>query len=161
MNWRAISGYEGLYAVSDKGAVRNDRTLKVLKPDMDKDGYMSVVLSKDNKPRGFRLHRLVAAAFVRLPTDGEQVNHKNGKRSDNKASNLEWLTNTENQRHSYSELGREYRIPQCPVFAKGDGFLLCFDSQAALARFVKLHPVKVYNALKGRGRVAGLEIYRG
>lgn len=159
-NVKSVLGYEN-YAVRDDGAVINTKTGRVLKQETDKDGYRSVVLCENNKPRRFRVSRLVAAAFHRPPAEGEEVNHKDGVRSNNRANNLEWLTGRQNQQHSYQVLGRAYRIPPTPLIAKlPSGFELKFKSQSALARMLEVHPVKVYNALKGRGLLCGLEVRR-
>jgi hypothetical protein len=55
-------------------------------------------------------HRLVACAFLDAGLDKNQVNHKNGLKSDNRIENLEWCTQSENNKHSYQVLGRKVSI---------------------------------------------------
>ena len=96
--WKNIPGHPG-YAVSDTGRVRSQRM--VLKPFVVKStGYMQVNLSK--RSRHF-VHRLVAAAFC--APRGDVVNHLNGDKADNRAENLEWTTQRENNIHKHRVLG--------------------------------------------------------
>ncbi|WP_410891373.1 HNH endonuclease [Neobacillus sp. 204] len=62
---------------------------------------MFVCLSKNGKIKMMRVHRLVASTFIPNPENKPEVNHKNGVKSDNEVSNLEWNTRIENVRHSY------------------------------------------------------------
>lgn len=115
--WKDIKGYEGIYQISDKGRVkrigsyRNQATSwksgRLLKPTPKDRGYMIVGLSNNNKVKTAYVHRLVAEAFIPNPQDKPTVNHKNGDRSDNNASNLEWATYLENNIHSIEVLGRD------------------------------------------------------
>lgn len=98
--WKAISGYEGLYEVSNLGNVRSlFRYKKVLKPWDIGTGYLMVSLSKDKSRRTFFVHRLVASAFIENPENKPQVNHLDENRANNNVSNLEWCTCKEN--HNY------------------------------------------------------------
>ena len=67
-----------------------------------KDGYMNIVLyDKDKNRKNFKVHRLVAKAFI--PNDDNddlQINHIDGNKKNNRKSNLEWVTNSENQIHA-------------------------------------------------------------
>jgi hypothetical protein len=112
-NWKAIEDYEGHYEVSDLGNVRSvDRVVlgrdnstdfrkgRLLKPGVSNRGYLRVVLVKDGNKRNYPVHRLVAAAFVPNPNNLPQVNHKEGNKKDNRASELEWCTQLYNNRHA-------------------------------------------------------------
>ena len=73
-----------------------------LQPSVTAKGYHRVRLSSaDFKPRNFKVHRLVALAFIPNPSGATEVNHKNGNKADNAAGNLEWVTRTANVRHGY------------------------------------------------------------
>jgi hypothetical protein len=71
-------------------------------PIVMKCGYLRVKLScDDGKQRSFLVHRLVALTFIKNPDNKPQVNHKDGIKSNNNLSNLEWVTAGENQIHAY------------------------------------------------------------
>ena len=115
--WRDIDGFEGMYQVSDRGRVRSvERTVKmnrggveydmhhkgrVLHTAVTKDGYVTVHLTKCSKPYSFRVHRLVALAYIPNPDDMPEVNHKDGVKTNNTPSNLEWCTKSHNIRHAF------------------------------------------------------------
>ena len=103
--WKAVSGYEGLYEVSSDGAVRSIPRLgshgKELKQNKTRHGYLDVCLSKNNKKKRFKVHRLVALAFIANDLNKPEVNHKNGVKTDNRVCNLEWVTRSENERHAF------------------------------------------------------------
>lgn len=99
--YKDISGYEGLYRVSDTGEVFSIRAGRVLKPIVGNMGYVYVHLCKGkNGTKVKRLHRLVAEAFIPNPLKLPQVNHIDGDKSNNAVSNLEWCTGLDNMRHS-------------------------------------------------------------
>lgn len=86
-----IQGYEGIYSVADNGEVFSHRSQKILKPDNVR-GYMQVTLYKDGKSRRYKVHRLVAEAFIPNPRNLPLVNHKDEDKGNNAADNLEWCT---------------------------------------------------------------------
>lgn len=95
-----IKGYEGLYVVTSDGTIIGLKSGKELKP-MNMRGYLRVKLYKNAKSKTHSIHRLVASAFIPNDQGKEQVNHIDGNKSNNNVSNLEWVTQSENQIHAY------------------------------------------------------------
>lgn len=105
--WKDVKGYEGYYQVSDKGQVRRlykDRYPKILK-NRPSANYYTVSLSKNCEKKTLAVHRLVAEAFLERPKGTTEVNHKDGNKLNNKAENLEWVTQKENALHASKVLG--------------------------------------------------------
>ena len=96
--WKTIEGYEGLYEVSNTGRIRN-RNRKIIKTFSNKEGYIRVTLCKNNKPKTFSVHRLVALAFIPNTENKPQVNHIDEDKANNVFTNLEWVTQKENHNH--------------------------------------------------------------
>ena len=110
--WRDVADYEGLYQVSSEGRVKSlERTFidksgrkqtvkeRILKPGMDKGGYLRIDLCASGKSRMFSVHRLVCQAFHDNPENKLDVNHINENKTDNRACNLEWSTRKKNCNH--------------------------------------------------------------
>jgi len=97
---KEIPGYEN-YIITDVSQVFNVKRKKLIKLQLDKDGYLVVQLWKNSKAKKFKMHRLVAMAFIPNPENKPQVNHINGIKYDNSIENLEWVTQSENMLHAY------------------------------------------------------------
>lgn len=105
-----IKDFPGYY-VTDCGDVysRNgkEHRIKKLKQQTDRYGYPCIHLWNKGKMGFFHIHTLVARAFIPNPENKHTINHKNGIRTDNRASNLEWLSIQENIIHAYKVLHRK------------------------------------------------------
>lgn len=91
------------YEVSNYGDIRNSKTRKVRRKNVNKHGYYFVngsLGSKDIKIT-FRVHKAVAESFIDNPNNLPMVNHKDGNKLNNYIDNLEWCTNAENIQHAY------------------------------------------------------------
>jgi hypothetical protein len=106
METKEIEGYPN-YLVSNDGKIysknyyRKPGELHEILTRVRGKGYIGVTIYNHNKPKTFSVHRLVAQAFVPNPKGYNQVNHINSIRSDNRAINLEWCTQSQNILHGY------------------------------------------------------------
>ena len=119
--WKPVKNFENLYEVSNIGRVKSKNRLvsnqydintdsynlsklikgKILVGSIGKHGYRNVCLVNEKGVKQYELvHRLVAKAFIPNPDELPCVNHKNGRKLDNRANNLEWVTYSENTNHA-------------------------------------------------------------
>jgi hypothetical protein len=143
-----ITEYEN-YAISNKGNVKNVISGKVLKPIKNSNGYFQVQLSKNNKKRTVRIHRLVAMMFIPNPETKPYVNHKNGIKTDNSVGNLEWSTHSENIRHAFKN--KLIRTEKPVIITNTEtGEHLVFSSTSECSRFLNSNNGSVNRVLKGK-----------
>ena len=113
-NWKPVYGYEDCYAVSDRGnIVRTSLTKKrvtpnwrPVKPKTTRQGYKQFGLCRDKIKSHRMVHRLVWEAFNGPIEPGMQINHLNGKKADNRLSNLEVCNHSQNMIHAFRVLKR-------------------------------------------------------
>jgi hypothetical protein len=98
--WKDVEGYDGRYFVSNLGNVKNARG-KLMGQYINKNGYFTLHLSKSGVKKFFAVHRLVIITFVPNAHNKEDCNHINGIKTDNRLSNLEWATKSENSLHAF------------------------------------------------------------
>jgi hypothetical protein len=112
--WKDIIGFENTYQISSFGRIKSlDRIIninggnggkyvikgKILKQNTN-TGYCCIGLDRNNKKYMFKVHILVAKAFISNPYDKKTINHK-GNKLDNRISEIEWSTQSENNNHAY------------------------------------------------------------
>lgn len=127
------------YEVNEDGYVRNSRNNRILTNSPNNKGYMTVSLGK--RMPGQLVHVLVAEAFVPGYEPGLDVDHKNGKKWDNRAENLEWCTRSENIKRAFEMgLAKGHKGPNSGLSPRKVRIVETgevFDSQAECARSIK------------------------
>ena len=172
-NWKAIPGYDGIYEASDLGRIRTaegktttnslgqirhwkQRVLrtKKLKNTGRPSGVLEeyLTLYKDGKPKTFKVARLVAMAWCEGFEPGLTVNHKDCDPTNNRADNLEWLSNLDNVRHAIAHGIYSYHYR--PVTIKVGNEMKSFPTMKAASLALGKHEYYVYGKLKTkRGRI--------
>lgn len=94
--------YDKDYKISTFGRIKSSKNgrITILNPLLDKDGYLQIALTKKGKHKWFKIHRLVAEAFIPNPENKTEINHIFGVKFDNYFENIEWNTREENQQHA-------------------------------------------------------------
>ena len=179
--WKDVVGYEGLYQVSNLGRVKGLEKIvannwgfkkweeRILKPGIVQ-GYSYVVLRKDKTSRNFRVHRLVALAFIPNPENKPCIDHINGCRTDNWVENLKWVTYSENinnhitkQRQRKKRLGYKHdkntidkisnKAIKRPVLCVETG--LIYESMSKAAKENNTYKDGIYRVCRGINKTAG------
>lgn len=151
--WKDVVGYEDYFLVSDLGRVFSKRTNRILKQYLNKSRRMSLSTWVEGKRVTFRIHRLVAEAFLLNPENKPTVNHKDGNPSNNFLVNLEWATYSENEQHAYdtglrkSKEGADHHnsvLTEENIKFIRDNYKLgcrCFGARALAKKFKTVHTV--------------------
>lgn len=100
--WKDVPGYENLYRVSNLGKIINSKG-RILKQRIDHDGYLDIKLCKNGIEKRYKVHRLVAFAFINPNCNKPHINHIDCNKQNNSIDNLEWCTISENMKHAYRE----------------------------------------------------------
>lgn len=106
--WKDISGYEGYYQISNLGRLKRIKSGRgttangVVNGYLNNQGYRRMRLSINDISKCIFAHRLVAEHFIPNPNNKKEVNHLNGNKDDNRVSNLEWATPSENMKHAFN-----------------------------------------------------------
>lgn len=176
--WKDIPGYEGRYQASTLGNIRSlDRLVttnikgtrciqfhhgRLLRPGNNAKGYLFVHLS------GIRhyVHRLVGLTFIDKCDSKPFINHKDGNKSNNVVSNLEWCSASENMIHCNRVIKTRKSLkgrpmPQCngkKVYMSKDGALVSvFDSMREASRFFGIDPSRLSSHIRGRRIIKRLQ----
>ena len=163
-HWKSIAEYEGLYEVSDLGRVKSLKygKEKILKPRKHTCGYLHVCLYKDGKVEQPKIHRLVAEAFIPNPNNLYTVNHKDEVKTNNVASNLEWMSIKDNNNYgTRNKRVGEALSKQVQMFDKKTGELLAiFYSIHEAWRVTGIHKSNIFKCCLGKQKSAGGYIWK-
>jgi hypothetical protein len=152
--WRNIPGVPARFFVSDHGRVKVDayeydhplrgggvhrrkRPYRILKEfvNVARGGYSQVTMTyTEDRVRvvmSGKVHRMVALAFIPNPLGLPEVNHKDTNKQNNHVANLEWVTKSENSKHSHRAPTRKPHGKKTPVRGTSDGDVVVFPSVLA------------------------------
>ena len=121
-NWKDLPGCEGKYQVSDLGRIKTLARMVLCGKNIKKHipekilatrvhaGYNSVTLRINGKTKVCTIHRLVARTFIPNSNNYKTVNHIDGDKLNNRLSNLEWCSYSQNMKHAYT---KGLRVAKC------------------------------------------------
>lgn len=159
-NMKDIKGYEGQYAITSCGKVWSYKRQKFLKPALSR-GYEIVVLCKEGITKNYRVHRLVAEAYIPNPENKPQVNHKDENKENNCVNNLEWVTAEENNNYGTrnERAGKSLSVSKCkPVYCvELDKY---FESGIAAAAELGLNQGNIGKCCNGKQKTTGKMHFR-
>ena len=151
-----VIGYEGLYAVTSCGKVYSYKSERFLKLQRDKGGYLYVVLYKDGKRKNYKIHRLVAEAYLLNPEGLPCVNHKDENKENNALLNLEWCNVAYNNSYGSRNERAGKAISKAlskPVFC--EELNRKFDGARIAARELGLDQSHITQCCKGKQKTTG------
>lgn len=177
MIWYPVKNYERLYEITKNGIIRSiprngtKKDKRILKPQVDKYGYLFVTLYKNNIPHIYKVHRLVAETFILNPENKPQVNHIDGNKQNNCVDNLEWVTGQENIIHArknklqvtnYEQIELLHKNNMKPIlqFDKEGNFIKEWDSAISVEKELHIFNSNICNCLKGKLNTAGGYIWK-
>ena len=147
------------YKVRDNGDIYSKYEAKILKPATTKKGYKQVSLIDDNgNTTSYLVHQLVAKAFLANTLGVEQVNHIDGNKSNNSKSNLEWCTNSENNKHAWNSGLYDSKYVECKISFNGVDWIE-FSSTIKAAEYLNC-PQSTLRTCLDKNRKVGNGKYR-
>lgn len=165
--WKDVIGYEGLYQISNHGRVKHltqihkNRFGECTKQEhivgyKGSNGYMYVVLHKNNKPHTVTIHSLVAKAFIPNPNGYDCINHKDETRDNNIVENLEWCDKSYNNNYGTIKERRSIIMNAHPstskkvVCTQKDGKEVFYPSARFAAKQLGINPSNIINCCNGK-----------
>jgi len=179
--WKDIKGYEGYYQISNLGNIKSlNRTIenkgaiggkykikgKSRSQSISKTGYYICTLCKNGKERTFKVHRLIAEAFIDNPNNLPIINHKDGNKLNNSIDNLEWCDYSYNNKEAYKQGLKESNLKwiiECNKrkrkkvnqYDLNNNFIKQYESINEAENQTKVHHINIIKVCKGQRITAG------
>lgn len=150
--WKDILGYENEYQVSNYGRVKSLKKKDlIMSPILGRtQDYYSVGLTKNGVKKQYSIDRLVAQAFLPNPNNFPEVNHIDEDTTNNKVDNLEWVTHSQNVKHSAHK--QSYPVNQYDI---DYNLIASFPSLAEAERQTGIFRTNITSAIKRNGKAGG------
>ena len=146
------------YVIYKNGEIFSLLSRRYITPVTKKTGYQDVLLtSRDGNHHTKLIHRLVAECFCTKREGANEVNHKNGDKTDNRAANLEWVTRSENLKHAFETGLRTNDVTPKSIIATNieTGEQMLFKSIYSASKFLNISQGNICQACKGLRPYAG------
>ena len=185
--WKPVRDYEGLYEVSNLGRVKslskfhctskNHSSLgywskeKILKPQIDINGYKYVRLYNGDKWKYFKVHYLVAKTFIPNVNNEPTVDHIDRNKQNNEVSNLRWAsyveqannkdkTNIIKKMKKFGKKKYPNRAEKIKQFNKNNEYIKTFNSSREASRLLNISETSISNCVNGYSKTAGGFIWK-
>lgn len=153
------------YSINENGQLWSNKTNKFMVPSFRKRGYLQYNITFNGKTHTYLAHRLVALRYIPNPDGLPEVNHKDGNKSNNHISNLEWVTKLQNIGHAFEndlvpapwegKAGKAHPRSKGVVQLNGNVVIAEYGSAREAAKLSGICYGTISNVLIGRGNTAG------
>lgn len=151
--FKPIFGYESIYCISNLGNTKIIKSGKILKTGKSR-GYLVVTLSKKGHKKTFRVHRLVAQAFLENINNYKEINHIDENKANNRVDNLEWCDRKYNMNYMNIK-NRISKTLQKPIVSISEtGLIRVFESTKQASHVLGVNRGNISNVLTGKRKRA-------
>jgi len=174
--WKMIEEYKSLKFVNEiyknflclkhnNFYINKKNKLIKLSQFINQEGYPTVRIQKNKHRKYFTIHRLIGRVFIINKENKSQINHKDGNKKNNILSNLEWVTQSENQKHAFkiglnksnmkNKTGKLHPNSKSVLQLKDNKIIKVWESVNLAIEKLNLHRTNVYTAIKNNWKCYG------